>query len=197
MKNITHEEFSVLLSKFKPMITSIVSSYRGRCRQYGIDPEDLEQTAAFKLWRLALRYDADSEDFPKYARTAVSNCICNTVMRHATGLPTGTRLRYNMNRYPPANVSIDARIEASCDNIVLCGVHEEDETQMMVDRFISSLPEILGNVLDDRMAGYTLEEVAHRRNMSMKQVQKAIGKIQIRLLKFMAIEEECMRSDAA
>lgn len=197
MEKITHEEFSALLSKFRPIIKNIVFSYYARCRQYGIDAEDLEQTAAFKLWKLANRRDYRSEDFDKYANTCLINCIYNTVMRHATGIPTGSRLRMGITGYPTANLSLDSLRGVSATEDALLGSTEDDYTVSLVEDFINTLPKSHAKILREKMEGYSFEEIAMRNHISYFQTKYAFMKIRRAYMRYTATERTDMRVDAA
>lgn len=197
MDKITHEEFSVLLSRFKPIITSIVSRYRGRCKKYGVDPEDLEQAAAFKLWKISRRKDPNDDYFERYVRKAIHIGIYNTILRHATSMNTRTMFRHGMKDYPDTYVSLDALVEAANGDDGVCGSDTDDDTVLTVREFLDTLPPQYAEIIQDRMAGYTLTDIAIRHRLTRKELSCIMTKIKTQYLRLKVSEEECMRCDAA
>jgi DNA-directed RNA polymerase specialized sigma24 family protein len=160
--NMSNKSYSELLTKFSGLINAIVSSYASRCREYGIDMDDLKQTARIALWRAAEAKSPDEEGFTSYAATVIRRSVVAFILYHATGISYTTRQRKYKGIKPTPMLYLDEDTDEDDDPISVVLSCCDDTSHVEVEEFLATLPPKHAAYLVDRMNGYTCEMAALR-----------------------------------
>ena len=161
------DAFPALLSRFSPLIESMISSFIGSTDLSDADREDLRQEAMFCLYRAALSFDTDQQNvtFGLYAKT----CLRNRLITSARSAKRKKRKRSPCALPDEVPATAPGKYFARCDS---------DRFRTAADRLLSKKERA---VLDLRLSGLRYDAIAKKLGVSVKSVDNALSRAKRKL----------------
>ncbi len=173
------EARNILLKKYEPLISSIVSRMLKSCSYIGLEKSDLIQEGLIGL-NHAIDYFNEQKDitFYTYAKTCIERRLVSTIV-------AAKRLKH---RALNESISIDGEEDISFDKILKDSSANPEEilmdtevTEELIEKIRERLTDFETQVFDLMLNYFTYREIANLLDKDKKQIDNAIQRVKAKV----------------